>query len=164
MTFFQGPLHIPPIFSQFFYTNFRPFLLLLWISTLAMVLYLTQTQKILVYPRFSTIIFCGNRENKKYPYIDKYINSQPKLFIRLFLYLLHGIWIQEENIYQKIIDFKKHLKYQKNAQKTGNGPLKSFSQKLPVLCLKNQRKITKFKISQNKDLTKKNSLKIYLLL
>merc|ERR1711954_588033 len=110
--------HIPPTFSQFFYTNFRPFLQLSWISTLAMVLYFTQTQKILVYPRFSTITFC-NRKKKKYPYIDKYVNSQPKLLIRVFLYLLHAIWIQEENIYLKIIDFKKHLKKQKNTQKTG---------------------------------------------
>ena len=96
-----------------------------------MVLYLTQTHKILVYPRSTTIIFFWNRENKKYPYIDKYVDSQQKLFIRIFLYFLHAIWIHEEIIYLKNIDLKKHLKItKKNAKKMGNGPLKlSYSVK-----------------------------------
>ena len=103
-------------------------MLLLWVSNLAMVLYLTQTHKILVYPRSTTIIFFWNRENKKYPYIDKYVDSQQKLFIRIFLYFSHAIWIHEEIIYLKNIDFKKHLK--KKTLKNGKGPLKlSYSVK-----------------------------------
>ena len=82
-----------------------------------MVLYLTQTHKILVYPRSTTIIFFWNRENKKYPYIDKYVDSQQKLFIRIFLYFSHAIWIHEEIIYLKNIDFKKHLKITKKTLK-----------------------------------------------
>ena len=51
-----------------------------------MVLFRIQTKKILVYPRFFTINVFGNRENKKYPYIDKYVNSQLKtLFGTIFV-------------------------------------------------------------------------------